>query len=206
MMENQDMQGLMGAGVTPVGPESQAPQEAAPAPMQGMEQGGIIDTKQIEAGIEVPPNLKPMYDKIVLSGMRIMFSKESHKLFIDQLQKEGPLAKKIADGITGLMYLMWTESNKSIPPQLIIPATTALTLRAFDYVQQTGDPEATKEVLGQSLEGAIDGVMRGFGGSADTIEQAIPAAQGQGAMPQQGAPQSAPPSGGLMDAMGGVNG
>lgn len=205
MMENQDMQGLMGAGVTPVGSESQAPQEAAPAPMQGMEQGGMVDTKPIEAGIEVPPNLKPMYEKIVLSGMRIMFSKESHKLFIDQLQKEGPLAKKIADGITGLMYLMWTESNKSIPPQLIIPATTALTLRAFDYVQQTGDPEATKEVLGQSLEGAIDGVMRGFGGSADSIEQNLPVAQGQGALPQQGMPQTAP-GGGLMDATGGLNG
>jgi len=203
-MAGQEMEGLMSAGITPVGQEAmQAPQGAEPM-QDAQTQGGQVDIQPIEAGIEVPPKLKPMYDKIVLSGMRIMFSKESHKLLVDQLQKEGPLAKKIADGIIGLMYLMWTESNKSIPPQLIIPAATALTLRAFDYVQKTGDPEATPQVLGQALESAIDGVMKGFGGSVDSIEQNIPAAQGQDAAPQSGA-QPMPAGGGLMEA-GGTNG
>jgi len=213
-MADQEMEGLMGAGAQPSPEAGMAPeaQGAAPMPMQGeAQQGGQIDIQPMLDGIEVPPNLKPMYDKVILSGMRIMFSKGSHQLLVDQLQKEGPLAEKISAGIVALMYMLWTQSNKSIPPQLIIPAATALTLRAFDYVQKTGDPEATKEVLGQAVEGSIDGIMNGFGGNIDTMEQNLQqTAQGiKGVaeqMPQSQDGQTMPMGGGLMDAMGGQNG
>lgn len=216
-MAGQEMEGLMGAGAMPAGdPAAQPPQDGMPDPTQGTgpqqdQPGAPVDIKPILDGIEVPENLKPMYDKIVLSGMRIMFSKESHKLFVDELQKEGPLAEKIAKGITGLMYLVWNQSNKSLPPQLIIPATVALTVRAFDYVQKTGDPEASKEVLGQAIQGSLEGVMNGFGSKLDDLQQTLEqskqgmqTAASAGQAMQQGQPM--PQGGGLMDAAGGQNG
>ena len=213
-MAGQEMEGLMGAGAQAVPEAGMAPAAQGDTPMldqAGSQQTGQIDIQPMLDGIEVPSELKPMYDKIVLAGMRIMFSKGSHQLLVDQLQKEGPLAEKISAGIVALMYMLWTQSNKSIAPQLIIPAATALTLRAFDYVQKTGDPEATKEVLGQSVEGALDGIMKGFGGNIDSMEQNLQqTAQGvKGAveqMPQGQAQPMAQPGGGLMDAMGGQNG
>jgi len=212
-MAIQDNQGLMGAGMD--GGSAQmdgaAPAQSAPAmPMgqqPGQQQSGQVDIQPILDGIDVPSNLKPMYDKIVLSGMRIMFSKGSHQLFTDQLQKEGPLGEKISTGIVSLMYMLWTQSNKSIPPQLIIPATVALTVRAFDYVQKTGDPEATKEVLGQAVESAIDGVMKGFGSSIDALGQNIQTGNQMVENATDNQEQSAPPqAGGLMGAMGAQNG
>lgn len=188
-----DQENTMGLAA-PAGTEpAPMPQEGA-APMEGQAPaGGAIDTKQIEAGVEVPPNLKPALDRIVLSGMRIMFSKETHKMLLDELNQPGPLTDRMVKGIISLMYLLWTQSNKTIPPQLIVPATVVLTLRAFDYVQQTGDPEATKEALGNALDGAVTGVMERFGVDTNNLpaalQQATKAGQA-GQAPQQRAPDA----------------
>lgn len=186
-MANENMMGL----AAPAGMEAQGAMPEDPA-MMGQEpqqaQGGAVDTKQIEDAIQVPPNLKPAFDRIVLSGMRIMFSKDSHKLLLEQLNKEGPLAQKLTEGIISLMYLLWTQSNKTIPPQLMVPATVVMTLRAFDYLQQAGDPEATKEVLGEALNGAVTGVMERFGVDPNNLEGALK----EGAQAGQSAGQPAP--------------
>lgn len=215
MMNDQNMGGLMGAGspdTASMPQDPQAPQaQDVGQPQDAQPQGGQVDVKPILDGIKVPPNLKPMYDKIVIAGMRIMFSKGSHQLFTDQLQKEGPLAQKISTGVVGLMYLLWNQSNKSLPPQLMIPATTALTVQAFDYVQKTGNPEATKEVLGEAIQGSLEGVMNGFGAKLDDLQNTLQNSQNgmaaasdmAGNMPQgQDAQASAAPApgGGLMDA------
>lgn len=186
-MANEEMMGLAApAGMNP----QEAPQELMPQEAQG-EQGGKVDTQQIEAAIQVPENLKQAFDRIVLSGMRIMFSKESHQLLLDELNKEGPLAQKLTEGIISLMYLLWTQSNKTIPPQLMVPATVVMTLRAFDYLQQAGDPEATKEVLGEALNGAVTGVMERFGVDPNNLEGALQ----EGAQAGQSAGQPAPGDG-----------
>jgi hypothetical protein len=189
-MANENMMGLAApAGMEPQGAMQEDPAMMAQeqqAPQEG--QGGAVDTKQIEAAIEVPPNLKQAFDRVVLSGMRIMFSKDSHKLLLEQLNKEGPLAQKLTEGIISLMYLLWTQSNKTIPPQLMVPATVVLTLRAFDYLQQAGDPEATKEVLGEALNGAVTGVMERFGVDPNNLQGALQ----EGAQGAQAAPQGAP--------------
>jgi len=129
-----------------------------------------INVDQILAKINIPKNLKPMYDKVLLSGMRILFDKSSHQMMLDELSKPGPMAKKIADGIIGLMYLLWTKSNGSIPPQLIVPVTTALTLESFRFLQDSGDPEATKETLGDAMDLSVNGIMAKFG----VTEQNLP--------------------------------
>lgn len=215
MMQEQT-NGLMGA---PSGGEMP---QAAPMP-ESQVAGGMVDVKQIESGINVPANLKPMYDRIVLSGMRLLFSKDSHQLLLDQLNQPGPLAQKISDGIISLMYILWQQSNQTIPPQLMVPATTALTLNAFDYLQQTGNPEATPEVLGEALDGAVNGILQRFNVDTNNLEGAIQqsvqsgtAAKALGMQGPQGAnpnaqqasspPVPAMPGGGLMEAQGGQNG
>jgi hypothetical protein len=157
---------------------------------------GAVDVDQIVATArkDIPANLQPVFDKIVLSGMRIMFDKSSHKLMLDELEQPGPLAQRLSNGTIKLMYMLWQQSNKTIPPQLMVPATLVLTLRAFQFLQESQDPEATKEVLGQAVELAVNGV----------IERFKPAGGEQA--PAPGA-QDAPPQGGMLDAaIGGANG
>lgn len=143
-----------------------------------------IDVNAIINKMQVPSNLKAIYDKCVLSGLRIMFDKNSHKMMLAELDKPGPMDQKLADGIITLMYMLWTKSNKTLPPQIIVPVTVTLTLRAFDFLQQSHDPQATKEVLGSAMEKATSGIMERFNVTQDQLRQA---AHGQAA--PQGKPQ-----------------
>lgn len=170
--------------------------------------GGAVDVKAAiaEARAKIPAQLQPIFDKVVLSGMRIMFDKSSHEMTLAELDQPGPLAQRIANGIIKLMFMLWQQSNKTIPPQLMIPATLVLTLRAFEFLQLAKDPEATKEVLGQAVELAVTGVLERFK-TGNEGEAAAVGQPGQPAAPA--APAGAAPAGGggmLGSVMGGGNG
>jgi hypothetical protein len=168
-------------------------QQVPPVPQTP--QGILIDVDSIIAKIEMPPNLKKIFDKAVLSGMRIMFDRKSHQMLLDQLDKPGDMAQKLAEGIITLTYMLWTQSNKTLPPQIMVPLTTVLTLKAFDFLQKSGEPEATKEVLGEGMHLAVTGVMERFGVDEAQLEQM--AAQKKGSAP---VPGGAPAPGGAQPA------
>ena len=151
--------------------------------------GGKIDIEPIIAKINVPENLKGTFDKMVLSGMRIMFDKASHQLLLDQINGPEPMVKKLSDGIITLMYMLWTQSNKTLPPQLMVPVTVVLTLKAFDFLQQSGDKEATKEVLGETMHLATTGILDRFGAKPSDLtamQQKVMASKQGGGMIQGG--------------------
>lgn len=166
-----------------------APKTAvASAPASQVDVKPMID----KAVAAIPPNLKPIFDKIVLSGMRILFDKSSHEMALAELNKPGPLAQRLSNGMVALMYMLWTQSNKTIPPQLMVPATLVLTLRAFEFLQMSKDPEATKQVLGDAVADAVQGVMDRFKDAPSASQPGAPTA-----------PPAPPAGGGMLDSTGG---
>lgn len=167
---------------------------------------GPVDVEPMiaKAKADVPANLQPMLDKVVLSGMRIMFDKGSHQMALAELNKPGPLAQRLTNGMVALMYLLWTQSNKTIPPQLMVPATLILTLRAFQFLQLSKDPEATKQVMGDAVHGSVQGVMDRFGATEDRLPALIKGGVAAKAGAAAGAASAAPPpaGGGMLDAGG----
>lgn len=194
------------------------PAPGAQKPAAGAGKPVNVEPIIAEASKKVPAQLKPMFDKVVLSGMRIMFDKSSHQMMLDSLDKPGPMSKRLSDGIIQLMYLMWKQSNHTIPPQTIVPAATVLTLRAFEFLQESKDPEATPQVLGDALHDVVQGILDRFGatqdklpallknkdpGKDDSLRQDAGAAPGAPAA-APGAPAAPAAGGGMLDSvMGG---
>jgi hypothetical protein len=177
-------------------------QANTPGPAQGSQNQVDVDPIIAKVQQSIPPQLKDIYDKAVLSGMRIMFDSQSHQMMLDALDQPGPLATRISNGIIQLMYLLWTQSNKTLPPQIIVPVTLTLTLKAFDFLQKSGEPDATKQVLGDATQQAVEGIMSRFGVKGMPQEGAPASGDDQGATaqpPQASAPQGA----GMLDSIGG---
>jgi hypothetical protein len=159
---------------------------------------GKVDVEAIIREIQVPPELKDIFDKAILSGERIMFDKQSHALMLDELDKPGPIVERLANGMISLVYMLWQQSNMKLPPQLLIPVTVVLTLRAFEFLQDSGEAEATPLVLGDAMDAAIEGVAQraGVEGGMEGMAQH----GGQQPSPQEQAQQPAGPTG-LIGAM-----
>lgn len=157
---------------------TQAPIPQTP-PISGVpvsaDQPGMIDVKPMIAALKIPPQFKTMYDKVVLAGDNLMFGKDSHKLMLDELAKPGPMAPKLATGIASAVYILWNKSNKTIAPQILESVGYTLLLHAFDFLQKGGDPEATKEVLGEAAHQTSINIHNQLGVTEQQFNAAIAA-------------------------------
>ena len=134
---------------------------------------GGVDLDAIRAKMAITPDVKPVYEKALLSGRRLMFSKETAKQNSEFLNGPGPMAKKLADGVVAVVYMLWKRSNQTLNPKVIVPVTFALTLDAFEFIQEANHPEATPETLGQAVEMSTETILQKFGVPPDKIEQFV---------------------------------
>lgn len=136
-------------------------------------EGDDIDTETIKKNINMPPELQEAYERVVIAGMKVMFSKESHKLMLDELRKEGPLGQKLGMGIAGLMLLLFKESNQTMPPQVIIPAGVNLLSRAADFIRKSELEKITNADIGEAMEVMISTILQKFGVGPEQMEQML---------------------------------
>ena len=136
-------------------------------------EGDDIDTETIKKNINMPPELQEAYERVVIAGMKVMFSKESHKLMLDELQKEGPLGQKLGMGIAGLMLLLFKESNQTIPPEVIIPAGVNLLSRAADFIRKSEIEKITNADIGDAMEVMISTILQKFGVGPEQMAQML---------------------------------
>ena len=129
----------------------------------GRPEGEDLDTQAIKDNIKMPPELQEAYERVVIAGMKVMFSKESHKLMLDELQKEGPMGQKLGTGIAGLMLLLVKESNGTLPPEVIIPAGINLLTRAADFIRKSKIEKITNGDIGEAMEVFISTILEKFG-------------------------------------------
>jgi len=126
-------------------------------------EGDDLDTETIKKNINMPPELQEAYERVVIAGMKVMFSKESHKLMLDEFQKEGPLGEKLGKGIAGLMLLLVKESNGTIPPEVIVPAGINLISRAADFIRKSKLEKITNADIGDAIEIFTSTILEKFG-------------------------------------------
>jgi len=152
-----------------------------------------IDPQSVREGMKLPPQLKGAYDKVVLAGMKVMFSQQTHQEFLKEIQGDDLLANRVGKTIAGLMMLLFAESNKTMPQQVMIPAGTELVVQAIDFIQKSGLEPVTNKDVGDAVQVFINLIMKQTQGAQP---QQAPTQPGQPQTPQPSqqpaAPQAAP--------------
>jgi len=136
-------------------------------------EGDDLNSKTVSENIKVPAEFQEAYERVVIAGMKVMFSKETHKLMLDELQKEGSVGEKLGKGIAGLMLLLVTKSNNTIPPQIIIPAGVNLISQAGDFMRKSKLENITNADIADAMEIMISAVLDKFGVSPDKINEMV---------------------------------
>lgn len=136
-------------------------------------EGDELNTETIKNNIKMPPELQEAYERVVIAGMKIMFSKETHRIMLKEMQRPGSVAERLGTGIAGLMLLMVKESNNTLPPPVIIPAGMELLMQAVDFLRQTNMEKITNKDIGDAIEVMISVILQKFGVAPDQLEQMI---------------------------------
>jgi hypothetical protein len=149
---------------------------------------GKISPDSIRSQLHLNGNQGDQLDRIVLAGKKVMFSQQSHKLMLDQLQGPGTMGQKLGQGVAGLMALLWQESKRSVPPQLLIPAGMVLVAVAADFLKQAGQ-DITDQDIAQGIEAMVSALFHAAG-----VDPEKAAAIGGSAGAKQSSKQPAKPA------------
>ena len=132
--------------------------------------------------------------KVVLSGMKLLYSPSTAKLLDDGLKADVPMPQKLAIEIAGIMKLVDERTPKGIPPEAIAPGAVMLLFDLAHFMRQSGagnptdeDIQAAIKILQKFLLEIFTKMGKGVQGSAQPQQPQQP----QPAQP----PQQQPPRG-----------
>lgn len=132
-------------------------------------QGQAISPEAIKENTKMPPELQNAYERVVLAGMKIMFSEKTNQLVMKQMQGEGPVSERLGIGIAGLMATLFKESNKTMPPAVIIPAGVYLLAQAADFLKQSRIENIDDKAIGDAMQIFVETTIKMFGGDTDKV-------------------------------------
>ena len=132
-------------------------------------QGQAISPEAIKENTKMPPELQNAYERVVLAGMKIMFSEKTNQLVMKQMQGEGPVSERLGIGIAGLLATLFKESNKTMPPAVIIPAGVYLLAQAADFLKQSQIENIDDKAIGGAMQIFVETTIKMFGGDTDKV-------------------------------------
>ncbi len=158
-----------------------------------------MDIAQIRNKINVPPELKKEFARLVAAGMHVMFDPKSRTVMIQQLKSSPDIVKNISEGVAGLMAILFKQNSK-MDQRLIIPAALTLLTHVLDYIEKTKMAQLSPQQMGQVIHATVYAVMHKFNVPDNAITQAINPKQGptQTTAPTVAAPPAAPQRQGLL--------
>jgi len=140
-----------------------------------------------EAAIDakVSPTDKQAYDKIVLAGMKVLFSKETHKELFEGLEQAEDKMTMAVEGIIGLLGMLFKESRNTMPLGPMILAGQSLLMEGLDFMEQAGMIEVTPDVLAEVTQKYVETLLPNIGLPADKMQAALGQLQGVMNNPEQ---------------------
>lgn len=128
---------------------------------------------------------KSAYDKIVLAGMKVMFSKETHGPLMQGLQESEDKLKTAIEGVIGLLGILYKESRNTMPVGPMILAGQSLMMEALDFMEQGGMVEVTPDMLAQATQSYIETLLPKLGVTPDRMQALMSQTQGVMSDPQK---------------------
>ena len=128
---------------------------------------------------------KSAYDKIVMAGMKVMFSKDTHGQLLEGLQESEDKMTSAVEGVIGLLGILYKQSRNTMPIGPMILAGQSLMMEALDFMEQGGMIEVTPELLGEATQKYIETLLPKLGVTPDKMEEMMSQAQGFMSDPQK---------------------
>ena len=108
------------------------------------------DLWQKHINTKLDPAKQNALERIVLAGMKVMFSPQTHQMMLQELDAQGDIVDKLAQGTAKLMGLLYQQSRNTMPGDLLIPAGGVLMAKACEFLNKSGTA-VTEDQFRQAL-------------------------------------------------------
>lgn len=141
----------------------------------------LLKTEQVVQS-KVPPELLKAFQKIILAGSKVMYSKQTSDMLSKEINAKGDPAEVAGSGVAKLMGLLISQSKGTMPMKAAIPAATVLLCEGLSFMEEAGRIKVDKNVLAKAMRALSSGLLQLFGVTPDKLGQMM---QKQKQQPQQ---------------------
>jgi hypothetical protein len=158
--------------------ENKTDTPAGKSPTGGMTNQMLID---IQRNIEskVSPENKQRYNKTVLAAETLMFDPKTHQNMelVKNPDSQENLVETVSKGVSGLMWLLYQQSKKSLPAEVLVFAGTTTICKVLDFAERGLKLPVTPEIISQTTKRTTDKLFEQMGITPEQLKAAI--AQGK---------------------------
>ena len=160
--------------------------------------------EKIQEGIVEKVEEKDMqyFLNTVKAGKKILFDPSTHQnmgLVKDPESRKDPVGT-ISNGVAGLGYVMYMQSKRQLPINILVNALVMLMCEVFDFAEKAYGTPVTNQIVADTTKALSAEIAHKFGVTPDHMRQAIAAGQAQAA--QEPAQPSAPQPQGMLPTGG----
>lgn len=140
---------------------------------------GLVQQNMFNHGKELakmrqsmPEKTRQAFDRVVLAGKKVLYSRETRGMIDKFMQTEAPIAEKLGCGIANVVIMIDNQANGHLPKDVIIPAATVLLFDAADFLKQTGEQISTQDI-GKAYEMMFYGIYSGYGIKPEQLDATL---------------------------------
>lgn len=152
---------------------------------------------------KVPEQDKAQFERVVLAGKKILFDPKFHnnmELVKNPESRKNPV-ETISTGVSGLMELIYLQSNKKFSPNAVILGGCVLMCEVLDFAERAYNIQIDNQLVANTWKLTMDKVMKRLGVTPEALQQAIQKGAKEiqdhqaGLSPQQAPQQAQQPAG-----------
>ena len=119
--------------------------------------------QQAQTTVEKTVKDRAAYDKIVAAGTKVIYDKETFSELIKGIETSNDPVLEVADGIVGVLGVLYKQSRKTMPLTPMISAGMTLLIDALDFLEQAGMATIDKETLGKATTMYMNSLLSKMG-------------------------------------------
>lgn len=129
---------------------------------------------QVIKGIEakVKPADQEAFQRIVLAGMKVMFSPSTHGMMVKTLQSGASPVQAVASGVASLLGILYRESKNKAPIGTLLMAAPIFMAHALEYMEKTSGLDVTPDLIAETTEATMQLCLQKFGISKEHLMRA----------------------------------
>ena len=135
----------------------------------------MLLTIQHNIEAKVSKENKAQYDKTVLAAETLMFDPKTHQNMelVKNPASQSNLVETVSKGVAGLMWLLYQQSKRTLPAEVMVYAGTTTICKVLDFAERGLKLPVTPEIIAQTTKRTTDKLFEKMGITPDQLKAAI---------------------------------
>lgn len=135
----------------------------------------MLLTIQHNIEAKVSKENKTQYDKTVLAAETLMFDPKTHQNMelVKNPASQSNLVETVSKGVAGLMWLLYQQSKRTLPAEVMVYAGTTTICKVLDFAERGLKLPVTPEIIAQTTKRTTDKLFEKMGITPDQLKAAI---------------------------------